>query len=405
MRVTMPSFLTADASPEQRIGQRSSMLEYDQSLVWVTTLLLLLGMVMVYSASVSLPDSPKYAGYKNHHFLARQAAFIAIGLIAGLLAFRVRIEQWERWTPWLFIGALILLALVQIPGLGKGVNGAKRWIGVGGLSMQPSEVMKLMMVFYAADFTVRKQQYMHSLSKGFFPMAVAVGMCGGLLMLQPDLGAFGVIVCIAMGVLFLGGFNIIWFAGMIGVLSAVFGAIVLISPWRYERMVAYLNPWNPANALGKAFQLTHSLIAFGRGELFGVGLGASRQKWGNLSQAHTDFIFSVIGEELGLFGTLSTLALLSVLLFSIFKIALRAKDPMVRYVSSGIGCWIAIQTILNIGSTLSVIPVVGVTLPLVSYGGSALIATYMGIGFVIGAARRDPAIFDELKKSEFTWLR
>ena len=165
MRMTMPSFMASDTSAEaqieHRIGQRSSMLEYDQALVWVTALLLLLGMVMVYSASVSLPDSPKYAGYKNHHFLARQAAFIAVGLIAGLLAFRVRIEQWERWTPWLFIGALILLALVQIPGLGKGVNGAKRWIGVGGLSMQPSEVMKLMMVFYAADFTVRKQQYMH----------------------------------------------------------------------------------------------------------------------------------------------------------------------------------------------------------------------------------------------------
>ena len=141
------------------------------------------------------------------------------------------------------------------------------------------------------------------------------------------------------------------------------------------------------------------------GGFFGVGLGASRQKWGNLPAAHTDFIFSIIGEELGLFGTISTLALLSILLFSIFRIALRSHEPMVRFVCSGIGCWIAIQTILNVGSALSVLPVVGVTLPLVSYGGSALIATYMGIGFVIGAARRDPKIFEELKKSDLKWLR
>ena len=147
------------------------------------------------------------------------------------------------------------------------------------------------------------------------------------------------------------------------------------------------------------------MLGLASGGFFGVGLGASRQKWGNLPEAHTDFIFSVIGEELGLLGTLATLALLSILLFSIFRIALRAKEPMVRFVSAGIGCWIAIQTILNIGSAVSVLPVVGVTLPLVSYGGSALIATYMGIGFVVGAARRDPKIYNELKKSDYAWLR
>lgn len=386
MRMTMPSFLAAEASAEHRIGQRSSMLEYDQSLVWVTTLLLLLGMVMVYSASVSLPDSIKYAGYKNHHFLARQAAFIAVGLIAGLLAFRVRIEQWERWTPWLFIGALILLALVQIPGLGKGVNGAKRWIGVGGLSMQPSEVMKLMMVFYAADFTVRKQQYMHSLSKGFFPMAVAVGMCGGLLMLQPDLGAFGVIVCIAMGVLFLGGFNIIWFAGMIGVLSSVFGAIVLISPWRYERMVAYLNPWDPTNALGKAFQLTHSLIAFGRGELFGVGLGGSVEKLHYLPEAHTDFLLAVIGEELGLAGVLIVTAAFYWIVrraFDIGRQAIATEKFFAGLVAKGIGIWLGVQVFINMGVNLGLLPTKGLTLPLMSYGGSGIAINCIGLAVLL----------------------
>ena len=386
MRMTMPGFLAADASTEDRIGQRSSMLEYDQALVWVTTLLLLLGLVMVYSASVSLPDSPKYAGYKNHHFLARQAAFIAIGLIFGLLAFRVRVEQWERWTPWLFLGALGLLILVQLPGIGKGVNGAKRWIGMGSFSMQPSEVMKLMMVFYAADFTVRKQQYMHSLSKGFFPMALAVGCCGGLLMLQPDLGAFGVIVCIAMGVLFLGGFNIIWFVGMIGVLAAVFGAIVLISPWRYERMVAYLNPWDPTNALGKAFQLTHSLIAFGRGELFGVGLGGSVEKLHYLPEAHTDFLLAVIGEELGLTGVLIvTVAFYWIVrrAFDIGRQAIATEKFFAGLVAKGIGIWLGVQVFINMGVNLGLLPTKGLTLPLMSYGGSGIVINCIGLAVLL----------------------
>ncbi|MFN5235290.1 MAG: putative lipid II flippase FtsW [Burkholderiaceae bacterium] len=384
--MTMPGFLAADASTEDRIGQRSSMLEYDQALVWVTTLLLLLGLVMVYSASVSLPDSPKYAGYKNHHFLARQAAFIAIGLIFGLLAFRVRVEQWERWTPWLFLGALGLLILVQLPGIGKGVNGAKRWIGMGSFSMQPSEVMKLMMVFYAADFTVRKQQYMHSLSKGFFPMALAVGCCGGLLMLQPDLGAFGVIVCIAMGVLFLGGFNIIWFVGMIGVLAAVFGAIVLISPWRYERMVAYLNPWDPTNALGKAFQLTHSLIAFGRGELFGVGLGGSVEKLHYLPEAHTDFLLAVIGEELGLAGVLIvTVAFYWIVrrAFDIGRQAIATEKFFAGLVAKGIGIWLGVQVFINMGVNLGLLPTKGLTLPLMSYGGSGIAINCIGLAVLL----------------------
>ena len=179
MRLTLPWNSAADsAGNDNRIGQRSSMLEYDQPLVWIVLLLLLTGVVMVYSASIGLPDSPKYTNYKNHHFLMRQSMFVVIGLTAGLFAFRVKIEQWQSAAPLLFALSLVLMVLVLIPGIGKGVNGARRWIGFGGFSLQPSEILKLMMIFYAADFTVRKQQYMHKLTKGFLPMAIAAGLCG-----------------------------------------------------------------------------------------------------------------------------------------------------------------------------------------------------------------------------------
>jgi len=386
MRLTLPWNANADTGSDSPLGQRSSMLEYDQALVWVVLLLLLTGVVMVYSASIGLPDSPKYANYKNHHFLMRQTMFVIIGLIAGLFAFRVKIEQWQSAAPLLFMLALVLMILVLIPGVGKGVNGARRWIGFGGFSLQPSEILKLMMVFYAADFTVRKQQYMHKLTKGFLPMAIAAGLCGGLLMLQPDLGAFGVVVCIAMGILFLGGFNIIWFGGIISVLAAVFFAIILISPWRYERMVAYLNPRTEENALGKAFQLTHSLIAFGRGELFGVGLGASVEKLHYLPEAHTDFLLAVIGEELGLAGVL-------LVTFAFYWIVRRAFDigrqciavdkVFAGLVAKGIGLWIGVQTFINMGVNLGLLPTKGLTLPLMSYGGSGVVINCVGLAVLL----------------------
>ena len=346
MKMTLPWLGANETSPtDVRIGQRSSMLEYDQPLVWVTLLLLLGGVVMVYSASISLPDSPKYANYKNHHFLLRQTMFVLIGLLAGLFAFRLKIEQWQKAAPALFIISLVLMVLVFIPGIGKGVNGARRWIGFGGLNLQPSELLKLMMVLYAADFTLRKQQYMHKLTKGFLPMALAVGLVGGLLLLQPDLGAFGVIVCIAMGILFLGGFNIIWFSGIIGVLTAVFSLVILLSPWRRERLLAYMNPWDEQNVLDKAYQLSHSLIAFGRGELFGVGLGGSVEKLHYLPEAHTDFLLAVIGEELGLAGVLLvTIAFYWIVrrAFEIGRQAIAVDDVFAGLVAKGIGIWIGV---------------------------------------------------------------
>ena len=387
MKFAMPSFVSGrTAAPEIKIGQRSSMMEYDQPLVWVTCLLLLSGLVMVYSASVGLPDSPKYANYKTHHFLLRQSIFICIGLFMGLLAFRVKIEQWQKAAPMLFVGALVLMVLVLIPGIGKGVNGARRWIGFGGINLQPSEVLKLMMVIYAADYTVRKQQYMHQLTKGFLPMAIAVAAVGLLLLLQPDLGAFGVIVCIAMGILFLGGINIIWFGGISGVLVGVFSLVILLSPWRRERIFAYMDPWVEENALGKAYQLSHSLIAFGRGELFGVGLGGSVEKLHYLPEAHTDFLMAVIGEELGLVGVLVVTYMFYWLVrraFDIGRQAIVLDFTFAGLAAKGIGIWLGVQTFINMGVNLGLLPTKGLTLPLMSYGGSGVVINCIGLAILL----------------------
>lgn len=387
MKFAMPSFSSAAAQKAvTSLDQRSKMMAYDQPLVWVVLLLMLFGMVMVYSASISLPDSPKYARYDNAHFLTRQATFIGVSLIAGLLAFRVRIETWQKLAPYLFVATLILLVLVLIPGVGKGVNGARRWLSFKVFNLQPSELMKLFVVLYAADYTVRKQQVMHKLTKGFMPMTLAIGFVGLLLLLEPDLGAFGVIVCIAMGILFLGGINGIWFGGIGATLVGIFSMVILLSPWRRERIFAYLNPWEEENALGKAYQLSHSLIAFGRGELFGVGLGGSVEKLHYLPEAHTDFLLAVIGEELGFVGVLVVVTLFYWIIKRAFEIGRQAIAIDLTFaglVAKGIGIWIGVQAFINMGVNLGLLPTKGLTLPLMSYGGSGVLINCVGLAILL----------------------
>ena len=387
IKLTLPSFAAAaPAKSLDGVAQRSKMMEYDQPLVWVILILMLFGMVMVYSASISLPDSPKFANYKNAYFLQRQGLFIGVSILAGLLAFRVRIETWQRIAPYLFVGTLVLLALVLIPGVGKGVNGAKRWLSFKVLNLQPSELMKLFVVLYAADYTVRKQQFMHQLTKGFLPMALAVGCVGLLLLLEPDLGAFGVIVCIAMGILFLGGINGIWFGGIGATLVGIFSLVIVLSPWRRERIFAYLNPWADENTLGKAYQLSHSLIAFGRGELFGVGLGGSVEKLNYLPEAHTDFLLAVIGEELGFVGVLAVVLLFYWLVkraFDIGRQAIAMDMTFAGLVAKGVGIWIGVQAFINMGVNLGLLPTKGLTLPLMSYGGSGVMINCIGLAILL----------------------
>lgn len=363
----------------------------DATLLGVVSALILIGTVMVYSASISLADSPRF-NVAPTHFLVRHLLALGIALTAAVLVFQIPMQAWQQLAPWAFAAAFALLVVVLIPGIGKGVNGAKRWIPLGVLNLQPSELMKVACVLYAANFTVRKQDYMHDFAKGFLPMAIVMGAIGVLLLLQPDLGAFGVIVAISMGILFLGGVNGKLFAGISGALAIVFMAVIWLSPWRRERIFAYLDPWSEANALGKAYQLSHSLIAFGRGEWLGVGLGGSVEKLHYLPEAHTDFILAVLGEELGLVGVLTVVVLFYWLVKRAFEIgrqAIALERTFAGLVAQGIGTWIGVQAFINVGVATGLLPTKGLTLPLMSYGGSALLSTLVAMAILLRVDREN----------------
>jgi cell division protein FtsW len=368
-----------------RLG-RSGALEYDRALLWAIIALLGLGVVMVYSASIAMPDAPKYSGYGDDHFLVRHIISLGIGIATAMMVFQLPVRAWEKAAPKLFLAALLLLIAVLIPHVGKGVNGAHRWIGLGFFNIQPSEIMKLAVTLYAADYTVRKQQHMHSFRRGFLPLALAIGLVGALLLLEPDMGAFMVIAAVAMGILFLGGVNGRLFSGLTLTAIGTFALLVWASPWRRQRIFAYLNPWHEAYAQGKAYQLTHSLIAFSRGEWFGVGLGGSIEKLNYLPEAHTDFILAVIGEELGFAGVLIVILLFYWIVrraFAIGRQALALERIFAALTAQGIGLWIGGQAFINMGVNLGILPTKGLTLPLVSYGGSSIVLNCVALAVLL----------------------
>jgi len=369
-------------------------------LVGSTLGLSLLGLVMVFSASSIYSLDAKGSSYA---ILVRQFIFLVMSIPMAWVFSRLSLAQWKFFARFGFVVSLFLLVLVQL--IGKSVNGNHNWISLGFVDVQPSEVAKFLMILWAGFMLAKQERSGVDHTVVLKRIAPAFVLCIALVMAGRDLGTASIFACILAGLLWVSGLRLGVFGIGLSIGLVGFAIAILTSQYRVQRFLVFLNPFAEDQYKLYGWQPAHSLLGLASGGIFGVGLGASRQKWGNLAEAHTDFIFAVIGEELGLFGTLATLLLLSILIFSIFKLALRAHDPMVRYVASGFGCWIAIQTILNIGSAISVLPVVGVTLPLVSYGGSALIATYMGIGFVLGAARRDPAIYKELQESGIKWLR
>jgi len=368
-----------------RAQQARALDRFDAPLVGVAFALMLLGTVMVYSASISLADSPRYTVAPTH-FLMRHLLSLTIAFAAGVVTFSLPMHFWQRIAPLAFFLALLLLLFVLIPGIGKGALGARRWIPLGVLNLQPSELMKVACVLYAASFVVRKQDYIHRFSKGFLPMVAVMAPVGLLLLLQPDLGAFGVIVAISMGILFLGGVNARIAGGITVVLAAAFALVIWLSPWRRERIFAYLDPWSEQNALGRGYQLTHSLIAFGRGEWFGVGLGGSVEKLFYLPEAHTDFILAVLGEELGLLGVMTVVVLFYWLVKRAFEIgrqALALERTFAGLVAQGVGLWLGVQAFINMGVAMGLLPTKGLTLPLMSYGGSALLSTFVALALVL----------------------
>ena len=363
-------------------GRRDSSL--DLALVWSALLLVSFGLVMVYSASIAMADAERFTGYRSSYFLVRHGISLVVGIAIAFAFFKVPVWLWQRAAPWLFLGGTILLVAVLIPGIGREVNGSRRWIPLGITGFQPSELMKLFVVLYAADYTVRKAAFMDDFKKGFLPMFGVMALIAFLLLREPDFGALVVVTSIAMGILFLGGLNWRLFAGLVLLLAVAFVALILLSPYRLQRILGFMDPW--ADAFGKGYQLSHSLIAFGRGEWLGVGLGASVEKLFYLPEAHTDFLLAVIAEELGFAGVAVVLGLFLFIVHRAFAVGRQAAS-LERYfaalVAQGIGVWLAVQAFINMGVNMGLLPTKGLTLPLLSFGGTGIVVNCMALAILL----------------------
>ena len=353
----------------------------DYWLAGAALVLLGLGLVMVSSTSITIGD--RQLG-QPFYYLIRQTFYVGAGLLAALAVLRIRLVYWEKaGTALLLLGAL-LLVLVLIPGVGKHVNGSVRWLALGPVNLQVSELVKLFVVVYLAGYLVRRGAEVCTSAHAFLiPMTLLV-LLAMLLLMEPDFGAAVVIIVTALGMMFLGGVRL-WQFGVLMLLAALaLATLALTSPYRLERVTSFLNPW--ADPYNSGFQLTQALIAFGRGEWLGVGLGGSIQKLFYLPEAHTDFLFAVLAEELGLIGALCVIVLFAIVVWRAFAIASHAEQAGNRfaaYLAYGLGLWIALQTSINIGVNMGVLPTKGLTLPLMSYGGSSIVASITAISLLM----------------------
>jgi len=359
---------------------------FDAGLLWCVAILLMLGLVMVYSASIAVLERRNPAADASTYYLVRHSISMCIAIGASVVAFAVPVKHWQRAALPLFLLGIVLLTLVFVPGIGRRAGGADRWISLGVMSLQPSELMKLFVILYVADYATRKQEMMHQFKRGFIPMAAALAVVGILIMREPDLGALMVIVSVAMGVLFLGGMSPKLFFGMGTTLAGVFMMFILFVPFRRQRFFAYLEPFAAKNAEGSSYQLTHSLMAIGKGEWLGVGLGGGVAKLNYLPEPHTDFLFAIIGEELGMAGMLVVVGLFFWIIRRCFEIGRQAISFELFFnglVAQGIGLWIGIQAFINLGVNLGLLPTKGLTLPLMSFGGSAILMTCLALAIVL----------------------
>lgn len=344
---------------------------YDRCLLFATLAVILMGLMMVYSASIVISEK-MYGG--PFHFVMRQAAFLGLGLIIALFVVRVRIQRWQELGGKLFLLSMFLLLVLLVPGIGRSVNGSVRWLGFGGLGFQVSEFAKFTVIIYMARYIVQHQQAVREQFSGFIKPMGLLAVMAALLLKEPDFGSTTVILSTALALLFLAGAQLWQFTVLF---SSIVGAMIVLaisSPYRMARLTSFLNPWE--NPFDSGYQLTQSLIAFGRGGLFGVGLGDSVQKLFYLPEAHTDFLFAVLSEELGVFWGILVIVLFGVIVYRALIIGKEAEacgQKFAAFVSYGFGLWIAMQVFINIGVNAGLLPTKGLTLPLMSYGGSSIL--------------------------------
>ena len=364
-----------------RSNARPRSYSFDLVLLMTVGSILLLGLVMMTSASITIADRQVH---EPLYYLERQGTGVLLGLLAAILAMLIPTNVWERVAIPLLVLAFVFLIIVLIPGVGHEVNGSRRWLRMGTMNFQASELARVLLLMYLASYVVRRQSELKEDIKGFLkPLGILIG-AGGLLLLEPDFGAATVLMATGLGILFIAGVKLRHFIALVTIAAAGLALIAVTSAYRLKRLTTFLDPW--ADPFNSGFQLTQSLIAIGRGELFGVGLGSSVQKLFYLPEAHTDFVFAVLAEELGLAGVIVTLALFVTLVwraFHISRLAAEAGLAFQAYCAAAFGMWLGLQTFINIGVNMGILPTKGLTLPLMSYGGSSMLVTLGWLGLLM----------------------
>ena len=354
---------------------------WDMWLLSSTIVLLATGVIMVYSASVAYAEREMN---NSAYFLVRHASYTMLGLVFMAFTMRTRVRWWEKAGPTLLLLGLVGLAVVLLPGIGANINGSTRWLRLGIFNVQPSEFMKLFTVVYVAGYLVRKQETLRNFTQGIVMVSLVVAVIGALLLMEPDMGSLVVITVTVFAMLFLGGVHFWHFMLVLGVGIGSMVLLTIISPYRMARATSFMDPF--ADPFNTGFQLVQALIAFGRGEWLGVGLGASVQKLFYLPAAHTDFVFAVMAEELGLIAVLGMLALFGIILLRAFAIARQAEAAGQIYgarLAQGIGLLLGGQGMINMGVNMGLLPTKGLTLPFVSYGGSSMLASCIAMGLLL----------------------
>lgn len=374
--------LTSNVTSTQRHGR----FPLDVSLLSSALLLLAIGLVMVASASVSIADRQMGDPF---YYLWRQSAFVAVGLLVGFAVLNVRLVYWERLGPLMLLFGVSLLVVVLF--LGREINGSVRWLSLGAVNFQPSELVKLLVVIYIAGYLVRRGDEVRELWRGLFKPMMLVMLIGILLLAEPDFGAVVVVTITAVGMIFLGGVRLWKFGSLLLGLLVLLTAAAMSMPYRMARLTSFVDPW--ADPFNSGFQLTQALIAFGRGEWLGVGLGGSVQKLFYLPEAHTDFLFAVLGEELGLIGVVVVISLFALIVWRAFVVgqsAAQAGDRFGAYAAYGIGMWLGLQAFINLGVNMGVLPTKGLTLPLMSYGGSSIVMSCVAVALLLRISHEHP---------------